>query len=65
MPMYHLFDLNPEMIQTPLSVLKSFGNMSSATVLFVLNRFLLKGKPGEWGLCARLWDQDLVQNSYC
>lgn len=47
-------DLNPEMIQTPLSVLKSFGNMSSATVLFVLNRFLLKGKLGEWGLCTAL-----------
>ena len=40
--------------QTPLSVLKSFGNMSSATVLFVLNRFLLKGKLGEWGLCTAL-----------
>jgi alkylresorcinol/alkylpyrone synthase len=46
--------LKPAMIQTPLSVLKHFGNMSSVTVLFVLNRFLIQGKPGEWGLCTAL-----------
>ena len=46
--------LKPAMIETPLSVLKHFGNMSSVTVLFVLNRFLSKGKLGDWGLCTAL-----------
>lgn len=46
--------LKPAMIETPLSVLKHFGNMSSVTVLFVLNRFLSRGQLGDWGLCTAL-----------
>ncbi|WP_338470904.1 3-oxoacyl-[acyl-carrier-protein] synthase III C-terminal domain-containing protein [Niallia sp. XMNu-256] len=46
--------LEPTMIETPLSVLKQYGNMSSVTVLFVLHRFLSQGKPGDWGLCTAL-----------
>jgi alkylresorcinol/alkylpyrone synthase len=37
-------------------VLKRFGNMSSATVLFVLEETLRSGQPvtGDWGLMVAL-----------
>jgi alkylresorcinol/alkylpyrone synthase len=37
-------------------VLRRFGNMSSATVLFVLDEVLRSGRPrpGDWGLMIAL-----------
>ena len=46
--------LHPSMVTLSLEVLKHYGNMSSATVFFVLKRFLQKGNHGEWGLCTAL-----------
>jgi alkylresorcinol/alkylpyrone synthase len=46
--------LHSSMVDLSLEVLKKYGNMSSVTIFFVLKLFLLKGKPGEWGLCAAL-----------
>lgn len=46
--------LDPEMVDVSLSVLRNFGNMSSATILFVLKRFLPLGKRGDLGLCTAL-----------
>lgn len=46
--------IHPSMVDLPLEVLQEYGNMSSATVLFVLNRFLQKGKQRDWGLCTAL-----------
>nr|WP_295971690.1 3-oxoacyl-[acyl-carrier-protein] synthase III C-terminal domain-containing protein [uncultured Bacillus sp.] len=47
-------DLHPDMVHLSLEVLREYGNMSSATVLFVLHRFLHRGNPGDWGLCTSL-----------
>lgn len=47
-------ELHPSMIDLPLDVLREYGNMSSATVLFVLKRFLQKGTQGDYGLCTAL-----------
>ncbi|RLQ95153.1 type III polyketide synthase [Falsibacillus albus] len=45
----------PDMTETSLQVLKEFGNMSSATVLYVLKRFMLKNcPPGQLGLATAL-----------
>ncbi len=46
--------MRPSMVDLPLAVLREYGNMSSATVFFVLNRFLHKGKQQDLGLCAAL-----------
>ena len=43
-----------EMTAISLNVLREFGNMSSATVLYVLKRFMEIGKQGEVGLCTAL-----------
>lgn len=42
--------------QTQLSadVLREFGNMSSVTILYVLKRFMEKGREGEVGLATAL-----------
>lgn len=42
------------MLDIPLSILKSYGNMSSVTILFVLNEFMKKAKAGEIGIGAAL-----------
>ncbi|WP_408006580.1 type III polyketide synthase [Pseudalkalibacillus sp. A8] len=48
-------NLPPSMLQDSLEVLKRFGNMSSVTVLYVLNRFLKKKiSVGEKGLLLAL-----------
>ncbi|MCF6408281.1 type III polyketide synthase [Pseudalkalibacillus salsuginis] len=48
-------DLPPSMLQDSFEVLKHYGNMSSVTVLYVLNRFLKKKIPvGEKGLLIAL-----------
>lgn len=48
--------LQPESdsLEIAMQVLHQYGNMSSPTVLFVLNRFLQKGRESEWGLCTAL-----------
>ncbi|MFD2680622.1 type III polyketide synthase [Bacillus seohaeanensis] len=44
-----------EMIEEPMNVLKQFGNMSSATILYVLKNFMNKSiSEGEIGLGAAL-----------
>ncbi|MGM0791494.1 type III polyketide synthase [Bacillus infantis] len=45
---------SPHMTDISLQVLKEFGNMSSATILYVLRRFMEKGKAGELGIAAAL-----------
>ncbi|MFB9986288.1 type III polyketide synthase [Bacillus benzoevorans] len=47
-------ELHPSMVHLPLKVLKLYGNMSSATVFFVLRRFLPKGTQGDYGICTAL-----------
>jgi alkylresorcinol/alkylpyrone synthase len=34
------------------TVLRDYGNMSAATVLFVLERMLSRGRPGRWLMSA-------------
>ncbi|MDP4170878.1 MAG: 3-oxoacyl-[acyl-carrier-protein] synthase III C-terminal domain-containing protein [Bacillota bacterium] len=47
--------ISPSMNQISLDVLKEYGNMSSATILYVLKRFMELGRPhGEYGLGAAL-----------
>jgi predicted naringenin-chalcone synthase len=40
------FDLSPEALSNSYEILKDFGNMSSATILFVLERFIRQKKEG-------------------
>ena len=51
-----LLDLDDSQVAHSRHVLKSFGNMSSATVLFVLEETLNSGQPeaGDWGLMIAL-----------
>jgi alpha-pyrone synthase len=44
-------DLDSDALEASRSVLENFGNMSSATVMFVLQSLLASAKPGERG-CA-------------
>jgi alkylresorcinol/alkylpyrone synthase len=51
-----LLDLTDEQVRCSRDVLRKFGNMSSATILFVLDE-MLRGErplPGEWGLMIAL-----------
>jgi alkylresorcinol/alkylpyrone synthase len=50
------FDLRSEAMRHARDVLRVAGNMSSPTVLFVLERFLADGavKAGDWGLLTAL-----------
>lgn len=48
-------NLHPGMIELSLHILKQYGNMSSATVLYVLHEFMQKGAgKGEYGLITAL-----------
>ena len=49
-----LFDKGPEQFSSSYAILRRFGNMSSATVLFVLDEELRSGRmrSGEFGLLA-------------
>jgi len=49
-------DLTDEQVAHSRSVLRRYGNMSSATILFVLDEVLREdpGHPGEWGLMVGL-----------
>jgi alkylresorcinol/alkylpyrone synthase len=51
-----LLDLDDSQIAPSHLVLKRFGNMSSATVLFVLEETLCSSQPvsGDWGLMIAL-----------
>jgi alkylresorcinol/alkylpyrone synthase len=51
-----LMGLDPRDIAHSRRVLQHFGNMSSATVLFVLDEVLRAGEagPGDWGLMIAL-----------
>ncbi len=51
-----LLDLSEEQVAPSRAVLRRFGNMSSATVLFVLEEMLRSESPvdGEWGLMVAL-----------
>lgn len=42
-------DLTPAALTDSREVLRSYGNMSSATVMFVLDRLLARGRPGARG----------------
>ncbi|TNC52513.1 type III polyketide synthase [Rubellimicrobium rubrum] len=52
-------DLEPQALATSREVLRSFGNMSSATVLFVLERLMKGANPGDRG-CAMAFGPGLT-----
>ncbi len=47
-------NMTEDMTAITHSVLKEFGNMSSATIFYVLKRFMKIGRTGEYGLCTAL-----------
>lgn len=47
-------DLPASMTNVSLDVLREYGNMSSATILYVLRRFMEKAQEGDIGLAAAL-----------
>ncbi len=47
----HGLDLSPGALSSSREVLECFGNMSSATVMFVLEKLMKKAEPGDLG-CA-------------
>jgi alkylresorcinol/alkylpyrone synthase len=51
-----LLELDPSQVAHSRQVLRHFGNMSSATVVFVLEETLRSGQPvsGDWGLMIAL-----------
>ena len=51
-----LLELTPEQTAPSRTVLQRYGNMSSATIVFVLEETLRTAKPvpGEWGLVIAL-----------
>ena len=51
-----LLDLTDDQLAHSRHVLRAFGNMSSATVVFVLEEALRAGapRPGDWGLMIAL-----------
>jgi alkylresorcinol/alkylpyrone synthase len=48
------FQIPESMIEVPLDILKKHGNMSSATILFVLKRFMEMARRGDMGLATAL-----------
>ncbi|KOP83171.1 type III polyketide synthase [Cytobacillus solani] len=46
--------IDPSMTNKSLEVLKSYGNMSSSTILYVLKRFMEEGRAGDYGLATAL-----------
>jgi predicted naringenin-chalcone synthase len=51
-----LLDLDDEQVRASRTVLRRYGNMSSATIVFVLDETLREGSPapGEWGVMIGL-----------
>jgi predicted naringenin-chalcone synthase len=52
-------DLGPDALADSREVLRTFGNMSSATVLFVLERLMKRSRPGDRG-CAMAFGPGLT-----
>ncbi|WP_108671180.1 type III polyketide synthase [Peribacillus acanthi] len=51
----HSLGFNEDMLKVSSEVLKEFGNMSSATILYVMERFMERNvSEGEYGLAAAL-----------
>ncbi|UAC47019.1 type III polyketide synthase [Bacillus aquiflavi] len=51
----HALNIPQEMVNISFNILRQYGNMSSATILYVLNRFMrLNHKEGEYGLALSL-----------
>ncbi|MFB6466071.1 type III polyketide synthase [Cytobacillus sp. Hz8] len=50
----HSLKFPSQMTDESFHVLKNYGNMSSATILYVLKQFLAKGRGGELGLATSL-----------
>jgi alkylresorcinol/alkylpyrone synthase len=50
------FGLSDSEVEFSKAVLRNYGNMSSATVMFVLDEVIRKGKPrpGDWGVMTAL-----------
>jgi alkylresorcinol/alkylpyrone synthase len=46
------FELEPGSLTTAREILREYGNMSAATVLFVLQRALAQGRPGRYLMSA-------------
>ena len=46
--------LSPEQTTPAKSVLSQYGNMSSASVLFVLDEMMQDGQPGDYGIVTAL-----------
>ncbi len=55
--------LPSEALRFSRKVLHDFGNMSSATVMFVLNRMLAEAKPGQRG-CAMAFGPGMVAETF-
>lgn len=53
-------ELQPEQLAAPRSVLRDFGNMSSATILFVLQSLLAENRTGREQLCAMAFGPGLT-----
>jgi len=53
-------ELAPEQLAAPRAVLRDYGNMSSATVLFVLQQLLERGPEGREKLCAMAFGPGLT-----
>ncbi len=53
-------ELKPEQLAAPRSVLRDFGNMSSATILFVLQRLLAENQSNREQICAMAFGPGLT-----
>ena len=50
------FEMNDSQLRFSRSVLRNYGNMSSPTVMFVLDEIVRSGEPqaGDWGVMIAL-----------
>jgi len=48
------YGISPDALSRSWDVLRCYGNMSSATVLFVIDRFLEEGGPEGYGVISAL-----------
>jgi len=47
-------DIDPALLNNTKEILRNYGNMSSATVLYVLNEFMKNGYEDGYGLMLSL-----------
>lgn len=60
----HELNLEPEQLEDARETLRNYGNMSSVTVLFVLNRILNRGnEPSPYPICAMAFGPGLTIES--